>query len=196
MAIALSGDVSEKILSKTARSLRDELALQPYVDVVNILGNRKEEISIELSETAMRRYGLNFDDVANAIGKNSINLSSGNIKSQTGTLQLATRNLGDSLEDFNNIIILQTPDGGKIKVSDVATVVDGFEDKDTYDALINVESGHSLPLKGLLVMSSSNMNVVKTSRSVNEWIESKQGNLPEGVSLQLCLLYTSDAADE
>ena len=34
-------------------------------------------------------------------------------------------------------------------------------------------------------MSSSNMNVVKTSRSVNEWIESKQGNLPEGVSLQL-----------
>ena len=185
MAIALSGDVSEKILSKTARSLRDELALQPYVDVVNILGNRKEEISIELSETAMRRYGLNFDDVANAIRKNSINLSSGNIKSQTGTLQLATRNLGDSLEDFNNIIILQTPDGGKIKVSDVATVVDGFEDKDTYDALINVESGQSLPLKGLLVMSSSNMNVVKTSRSVNEWIESKQGNLPEGVSLQL-----------
>ena len=53
MAIALSGDVSEKILSKTARSLRDELALQPYVDVVNILGNRKEEISIELSETCL-----------------------------------------------------------------------------------------------------------------------------------------------
>ena len=73
MARALSGDVSEKILSKTARSLRDELALQTYVDGVNILGNRKEEISIELSETARRRYGVNFDDVANAIRKTSIN---------------------------------------------------------------------------------------------------------------------------
>ena len=73
-----------------------------------------------------------FDNVANAIRKNSINLSSGNIKAQTGTLQLATRNLGDSLEDFNEIVILQTPDGGKIKVSDVATVVDGFEDKTEY----------------------------------------------------------------
>ena len=94
MAVALSGDVSEKQLTKTGRMLRDELALQPYVDVVNLMGYRKEEISIELSETAMRRYGLNFDDVANAIRKNSINLSSGNIKSQTGTLQLTTRNLG------------------------------------------------------------------------------------------------------
>ena len=185
LAIALSGDVSEKRLTKTARVLRDELALQPHVDIVNILGNRKEEISIELSETAMRRYGLNFDDIVNAIRKNSINLSSGNIKTETGTLQLTTRNLGDSLEDFNKIVILQTSDGGKIRVSDVATVVDGFEDKDTSDRIINVESGKSIPLQGLLVMSSSDMNVVKTSKSVNDWIESKQGNLPEGMSLQL-----------
>lgn len=185
IAVALSGDVSEKILTQTARSLRDDLSLQPNVDIVNILGSRKEEISVELSETAMRRYGLNFDDVANAIRKNSINLSSGNIKSQTGTLQLTTRNLGNSLEDFNEIIILQTPDGGKIKVSDVATVIDGFEDKDSLDVLINVESGETTPIKGLLVMSSENMNVVKTSKSVNEWIASKQDSLPEGTSLQL-----------
>ena len=185
IAIALSGNVSEKQLIKTGRLLRDELALQPYVDVVNLMGYRKEEISIELSETAMRRYGLNFDDVSNAIRKNSINLSSGNIKSQTGTLQLTTRNLGDSLEDFNEIVILQTPDGGRIKVSDVATVVDGFEDKDTANILVDVETGQSLPLLGLAVMSSSNMNVVKTSKSVNEWIDSKQNSLPEGMTLQL-----------
>ena len=53
------------------------------------------------------------------------------------------------------------------------------------DALINVESGKTTPLKGLLVMSSENMNVVKTSKSVNEWIVSKQDSLPEGTSLQL-----------
>ena len=133
----------------------------------------------------MSGIGLNFDDVANAIRKNSINLSSGNIKSQTGTLQLATRNLGNSLEDFNEIIILQTPDGGKIKVSDVATVIDGFEDKDSLDVLINVESGKTTPIKGLLVMSSENMNVVKTSKSVNEWIASKQDSLPEGTQLTI-----------
>ena len=153
MAIALTGDVSEKLLTKTTQSLRDELALEPHVEVVNLLGSRQEEISIELSETAMRRYGLNFDDVANAIRKNSINLSSGNIKSETGTLQLSTRNLGNTFEDFSEIIILQTPDGGKIKVSDVATVVDGFEDRDIHDVFINVETGKSTPLQGLMVMS-------------------------------------------
>ena len=185
MAIALTGDVSEKLLTKTTQSLRDELALEPHVEVVNLLGSRQEEISIELSETAMRRYGLNFDDVANAIRKNSINLSSGNIKSETGTLQLSTRNLGNTFEDFSEIVILQTPDGGKIKVSDVATVVDGFEDRDIHDVFINVETGKSTPLQGLMVMSTDNMNVVKTSKSVNNWVKEKQNDLPEGISIQV-----------
>ena len=75
--------------------------------------------------------------------------------------------------------------------------------------MVDVETGQSLPLLGLAVMSSSNMNVVKTSKSVNEWIDSKQNSLPEGMTLQLwtdqselykgrmnlivraCLLYTS-----
>ena len=47
--IAIYGDVSEKLLTKTAQSLRDEASLLDHVDVVNVLGNRKEEISIELS---------------------------------------------------------------------------------------------------------------------------------------------------
>ena len=80
MAIALSGDVSEKKLTKTARLLRDELALQPHVDVVNLMGVRKEEISIELSENAMRRYNVTFDQVAQAVRKSSINTSLGSIK--------------------------------------------------------------------------------------------------------------------
>ena len=37
IAVALSGDVSEKILTQTARSLRDDLSLQPNVDIVNII---------------------------------------------------------------------------------------------------------------------------------------------------------------
>ena len=82
--------------------MNDEIAnrILEHVDVVNVLGNRKEEISIELSETAMRRYGLTFDQVAIAIRKSSINFSSGNIKGENGTLQLSTRNLGDNLEDI------------------------------------------------------------------------------------------------
>ena len=48
--VAIYGDVSEKLLTRTAQSLRDEASLLEHVDVVNVLGNRKEEISIELSE--------------------------------------------------------------------------------------------------------------------------------------------------
>ncbi|SUZ74468.1 uncharacterized protein METZ01_LOCUS27322 [marine metagenome] len=183
--VAIYGDVPEKLLTRTAQSLRDEASLLEHVDVVNVLGNRKEEISIELSETAMRRYGLTFDQVAIAIRKSSINFSSGNIKGENGTLQLSTRNLGDNLDDFNEIIIRQTADGGKIRISDVATVIDGFEDKDRKDYYIDVETGISVPVHGIMVMSTDNMNVVKTSKAIRDWIPGAQSRLPEGINLLL-----------
>ena len=69
ITLAVHGNVSEKKLTRIAENLRDDLALVPYVDLVTVSGNRKEEISIELSENAMRRYNITFDEVANAIRK-------------------------------------------------------------------------------------------------------------------------------
>ena len=34
-------------------------------------------------------------------------------------------------------------------------------------------------------MSTDNMNVVKTSKSVNNWVKEKQNDLPEGISIQV-----------
>ena len=179
ITLAVHGNVSEKKLTRTAEKLRDELALVQYVDLVEVSGNRKEEISIELSENAMRRYNVSFDQVANAIRKSSINVSAGSIKGQNGTIQLTTRNLANTSKEFDKIIVRQTSDGGTLKVSDVAKVVDGFEDQNLRTSL----NGELAVL--VQVLSTDDMNVVKTSKSVNEWLPSIQENMPVGVTLSL-----------
>ncbi|MBE9537662.1 MAG: efflux RND transporter permease subunit, partial [Proteobacteria bacterium] len=180
MRVAVHGqNMTEQQLTRLAEDLRDEVARLPYVSVVNLFGVRPEEVSIELSERAMRRYGVTFDEVANAIRSNSINLSSGRVRTQTGDVRLRARNLADTEQDFAEIVVRQADDGGIVHVGDVATVVDGFEDEEIL-ATMNGE-----PAVLLQVLTSDEMQVVKTSKAVKAWIEERNPTLPEGIQLSM-----------
>ena len=65
--IAVHGEVSERELTRLAEDLRDEVAALPWISLVELFGTRREEVTIELSQVAMLRYGVSFDEVANAI---------------------------------------------------------------------------------------------------------------------------------
>lgn len=179
MRLAVHGEVGERILKRTAEQVRDEIALLPGASIVTLFGARQEEVSIELSEQAMHRYGLTFDEVARAIRGSSINLSSGTVRTETGDIMLRARNLADNQQEFEKIVIRQTSDGATIRVGDVAKVVDGFEDIDIL-ATLNGE-----PAILVQVMTTQHMDIVKTSEAVQEWLKDAKGRMPEGVTLTL-----------
>jgi len=118
--VAVHGDVSERELTRLAEDLKDEMASLPYISTINLFGTRKEEVTIELSESAMRRFSLSFEEVAAAIRANSINLSSGQVRTETGDVQLRARNLADSQTDFERIVIRQTSKGAVVRAADCA----------------------------------------------------------------------------
>ena len=186
MRIAVHGDIGERELKRLAETLRREAAQLTAVTVVNLFGTRKEEVSIEVSEEALRRYNLSFSEVANAIRNTSINQSAGQVRTEVGTYQLKIRSQADTETEFNDIIIRETNDGGIIRVGDVATVLDGFEDNPIL-ATLNGE-----PAVLLQIMSTEVMDIVTASESVNEWIDKRRESLPEGVSLTL---WTDQAVD-
>ena len=134
----------------------------------------------------MRRYGLSFNEVATAIRNTSINQSSGSVRTEVGTYQLKVRSQADTEAEFANIVIRQTSDGGILRVGDVATVVDGFEDEPIL-ATLNGE-----PAVLLQVMTTETMDIVKASDSIREWIEKRQDTLPTGAKLTL---WTDNADD-
>jgi multidrug efflux pump subunit AcrB len=186
MRIAVHGDIGERELKRLAETLRREVSQLKAVSLVQLFGTRQEEVSIEVSEDALRRYGLSFSEVANAIRNTSINQSAGQVRTEVGTYQLKVRSQADTETEFNDIIISESPDGGVIRVGDVATVLDGFEDNPIL-ATLNGE-----PAVLIQVMSTEIMDIVTASDSVNEWIEKRRENLPEGVSLTL---WTDQAVD-
>ncbi len=186
MRVAVHGDIGERKLKRLAETLRREAAQLPAVTVVQLFGTRQEEVSIEVSEEALRRYNLSFSQVADAIRNTSINQSAGSVRTEVGTYQLKVRSQADTAEEFSNIIVRETTDGGTIRVGDIATVLDGFEDNPIL-ATLNGE-----PAVLLQIMSTEIMDIVTASESVREWIEKRQESLPAGVTLTL---WTDKAVD-
>ncbi len=184
--VAVHGDLTERELKRLAEKLRLEAAVLPAVSVVQLFGVRREEVSVEVSEEALRRYGLSFSEVATAIRNSSINQSTGSVRTETGTYQIKVRSQADTQAEFENIIIRQTDDGGTVRVGDVATVIDGFED-DPIQATLNGE-----PAVLIQVMTTETMDIVKASESIREWIDKRQETLPEGARLTL---WTDNAED-
>ncbi len=179
MRVAVHGDIGERELTRLAEDLRDEVAALPYVSIVELFGTRREEVTIELSEASMRRFGVDFNEVANAIRASSINLSAGRVRTATGDVRLRARNMADSEEDFKKIIVRQTTDGAIIRVGDVARVIDGYEENE----ILATMDGEPAVL--IQMLSTDNMQVVKASQAVKAWMEEARPKLPQGVNLTM-----------
>ena len=67
---------------------RDEIAALPGVSDVVLSSTRPFEISIEVSEAALRQYGLTFDDVVLAVRQSSMDLPGGSVKTEAGEILL------------------------------------------------------------------------------------------------------------
>jgi multidrug efflux pump subunit AcrB len=175
MSIGIFGDVDERTLKTTGERLRDEIALLPGISNVELVADRADEMSIEILETSLRRYNLRFEQVANAIRASSINLPAGIIKTDSGDVQLQTRGQAYSASDFENIVIDSKADGSELRVKDVATVKDGFQESNFYSRL------NRLPAVFLRVTSSSQPDILESAAVIKDYLAEINGYLPPGV---------------
>jgi len=177
--VTVAGDIGERNLKELGERLRDDLASQPHVSVVELRSPRPYEVSVEISEYTLRRYGLTFGEVVAAIRGSSLNLPAGAIKTGDGDIQLQTRGQAYDRHDFETIPLLSTRDGTQVVLGDVATVLDGFEDQDVRTRF------NDKPSHNLHVYVASNPNTLSTSKVVHEWVEESRKRLPPGVELDV-----------
>lgn len=176
--VSLAGDIGEKELKELGERLRDDLANQPHVAVVDLSSPRPYEVAVEVSEYTLRRYGLTLSDVVAAIRGSSLNLPAGAIKTAEGDIQLQTRGQAYDKSDFERIPLLSKRDGSQVLLGEVAQVKDGFEDIDIRARL------NGWPVHNLHVYVTSSPDTLATSESVERWVEATRETLPQGVSLE------------
>ena len=120
--IALSGNASEDTLKVLGERLRDDLAALPGVTQVELSNAREYEISVEVSEEALRRYGLTFDQVVASVRQGSLDRPGGSIKTAGGEVLLRTKGQAYTGEDFEKLVVLTREDGTRLLLGEVANV--------------------------------------------------------------------------
>ncbi len=128
MTLALYGSVSEYTLKYWVETIENEIKQLPGVALTGVSGIRDYQISIEIPESALREYGLDLQDIRDVITQFSIDIPAGNIEAQQGDILLRIQEKRYSGEEFGNIILRTLPDGSILRIKDVGTIVDGFED--------------------------------------------------------------------
>jgi len=179
LELIVSGNADPLTLKGIARSIRDELASLPEISKVEVANANEYEVSIEVSEDQLRRYGLTFDEVVAAVRQNSLNLAGGTVKTRGGEILLRSDTQAYVGEEFEEILLLRSTDGTRVTVGDVATVVDGFADVDmwtTYD---------DEPALSIIVYRMGDQGAPEVATTVFDFIEEKRPRLTEGIELHV-----------
>jgi len=178
-SVVVSGDVDERTLKNIAETVRDELTEIKAITQVELVNARQYELSIELSESSLHEYDLNFDEVSSAVRAASLDLPAGHLKTSSGDVLLRTQAQAYTGEDYAELTLRANADGSAIKLTDVANVVDGFEDV-SFTGEFNGEPGLLIT-----VYRVGEQNILEISDSIHEYIKEKSSQLPAGVALNI-----------
>lgn len=128
MFMGVKGDVSLMDLKKAAERVENDLLNSGKVSQVRLSGFPELEISIEVLEEDLRRYGVTFDAVANAVRFNNRDISGGSIKTSNEEIKIRANSKEFDPAIIEEIVVRANSDGTKILLKDIADVQMKFAD--------------------------------------------------------------------
>ena len=175
--VAVAGEADLLTLKRIGEQVRDELTALPEISQAELLNAPPYEISIEVSEEALRRWGLTFDRVAAAVRQFSVDLPGGSVKTTNGEILFRTKGQAFSGEEYAKLPLLTRPDGTRIYLGDVATVIDGFED------LAVSARFDGKPAVMVKVFRVGDQNAISISAAVQAYVERASASAPAGIEI-------------
>lgn len=177
--VAVTGPSDERTLKELGRRVRDDLLRQPGIAQARVVNTRPYEISVEVSQGALLRNRLTFDDVAAAVRQRSVDLPGGAIKTDQRELLLRTSGQAYTGRELEELVLTARDDGTRVLLKDVARVVDGFAD--TSQAL----RFDGRPAALVQVVRVGGQDLREVAGAVRQYVAESASRYPDGVELTL-----------
>ncbi|WP_136810428.1 efflux RND transporter permease subunit [Desulfosediminicola flagellatus] len=130
LSIAVTGPMSEPHLKLYCEQLKDKIKLLPLVSQVDILGFSEHQLQVEIPYYTLLQLGLSVSDIQTVLQNQSIDMPAGTIETdQTDYLIRFTEERRTPYE-LGELVIVSSDKGGEVKLRDIATITDTFEDKE------------------------------------------------------------------
>ncbi len=161
--------------------IRDELSRLPGVGDITYLGQRDYSMRLWLDPQKLASYGLNAQDVINAVQAQNVQVAAGQIgqpPTPTGQVsQYIITTLGrlENTDQFANIVLKRDTNGTLVYMRDVANIELGAQ---SYDQTCTLDGKPSVALSIYQLPGSNALDVAKR---VKERMAQLRGHFPPGI---------------
>jgi multidrug efflux pump subunit AcrB len=186
LEIAISGSDDERTLKRLGEQIREDLLAMPGITQVVLRATRPYEISIEVSEEALHKWGITFGGVAEAVRRTSLDLPGGRVSTAGGDILLRTEGQAYRGAEFEELPLLTLPDGSRVRLGDVANVVDGFAETDQWSRF------DGRPVSLLRVYRVGDQGALDIAADIEDYLAEARPRMPEGIELTVWLDRTQD----
>jgi len=177
IAVTVSSIYGEKETREYAEKVRDDLLKIPAITQLELAGVRNYEVAIEVPKDKMRQYNLSLSRISTAIANSSADVSAGNVRTQGGDILLRSTGQAYRKDEFARIAIKTNSDGSIIRLSDIATIKDGFEETPIRTRFNGKQAAF------IDVYRIGQQNAIEVAGAVRDYINDQQPLLPHGVEL-------------
>ena len=170
---AISGDTDLRTLKKLARQIEDDLLAKDIISQIDLSGFPEEEIEISFREKDLRALNIDFQEAATAIAQTNLLTTGGTIKTAREDLLIRAKNKNYYANSFRDIVLRSNPNGGSIKLSDVANVRDRWEDSPEKNFV------NGLPAVSINVYNTIEEDMFPISQACKDYLEEFKLKYPE-----------------
>lgn len=170
MYVNLSGDYDGIRLKEYADKLQDKLEELPQITRVDLVGAPEREFQVNVDNVRMQAAGVTFDDIANAIKYENMDISGGQLEVGNMRRNLQLKGQFKTAYDIEKVILRNTS-GNPIYLKDIASIKDTVKETESYARL----DGKNVVT--LNIVKRSGENLIETSDQVKEITEEMKADI-------------------
>jgi multidrug efflux pump len=158
--------------------LAPKISQLPGVGLVSISGGQKPAVRIQANPTKLGAYGLNLEDIRNAITAANVNQAKGSFDGRYQSYQIGANDQLLSSADYSTLIVAYR-NGAPVRLTDVAIV---------YDDIENVRQAawmNETPAVIVNIQRQPGANIISVVDGIQKLLPQLTATLPQAVKLEI-----------
>ena len=177
--VVTSDGLTTTELKALTEDYRNKLLATPYIPIVTVDGFSTHQLQVLISPDTQLKYQLSVQDIANLIAAQAIELPAGTIEGSDTSYQIRFDNVRKTAEELADLIIINSPQGGEIKLGEIAKIEDKFEKREERIEL------NGKPAGILKVSKNTTDDTLKVFSAIEKFVEKENQILPSGTRLTI-----------
>jgi len=180
LTLALTSDTIPltKVEDYADTTLGQKISQLPGVGLVSISGGQRPAVRIQANPTALASYGMSLEDLRTALGQANVNQAKGNIENNRQAFTIGANDQLMASQEYAPIIVAYR-NGAPVRLSDVATVIDGAE---------NIRQAawmNTTPAVVLNIQRQPGANIIAVVDRITRLLPQLRASMPEAVKVQI-----------